>query len=784
MQQCCKKYIFVPNHKIVMAIVLKSSVFVTVLLCCNLLQAQKSTPCTCFIKGIVKDQETGLGIGNAIIVVKNTSVQTDSLGRYFIGNLCQGQYTINCKIMGYKAVKQTIMLTHEAESTIINLDEEAKHLEDVEIKAKRIQTPLTQTATTLEGSTLVQSRAETLGETLKNIVGITTFQTGGTIAKPVIHGLHSNRILILNNGIRQEGQQWGSEHAPEIDQFIANSLTVVKGASAVRYGADAMAGVILVEPATLPTEAKIGGELNLVGASNGQQGTVSGMIEGGLPKLKGFGWRLQGTLKAGGNVRTPNYYLDNTGLREHNFSATVGYRTARLNTELFYSKFSTNLGIFSGSHIGNVTDLLQVIDNGEPLVKSNFNYQIQRPNQRIDHNLLKLKTNKKWDSGSLNLTVGYQFDRRAEYDIHGQQAATIPALLFRLWTTSGDLVYDHQPILGATGQVGLSVMYQFNLMDGRPLIPDFEQNNVGIFWIERVVKSKWEVEAGLRFDKRFMRVFKFINKTLDTRQHDFSNFSGNLGAVFRPTERWSVRTNLNSAWRPPNVSELYSSGVHHGAAAFEEGSDKLLAETTINTSLGVVFMSDKLKVEAEVYNHWFDNFIYLKPQPIPILTVRGAFPFFKYVQTRATFTGIDLTTDWQLATKLKHIAKASYLRVFDQTNQNYLVMIPANRIENSLKYSFEPVFKLSESYLLVTNLFVSEQKNVPLNSDFAPPPPAYYLWALQVGSSYAMPHSQKMLLSLSVNNLFNAEYRDYMNRFRYYAAEMGRNITIRISYQF
>ncbi len=767
-----------------MAIVPKSSVFVFVLLSCNLLQAQKITPCTCFIKGIVKDQETGLGIGNAIIVVKNNSVQTDSLGRYFIGNLCQGQYTINCKIMGYKAVKQTVILTHEAESTVINLDEEAKHLEDVEIKAKRIQTPLTQTATTLEGSTLVQSRAETLGETLKNIVGVTTFQTGGTIAKPVIHGLHSNRILILNNGIRQEGQQWGSEHAPEIDQFIANSLTVIKGASAVRYGADAMAGVILIEPAMLPTEAKIGGQLNLVGTSNGQQGTVSGMIEGGLTKLNGFGWRLQGTLKAGGNIRTPNYYLDNTGLREHNFSATVGYRTARLNTELFYSKFSTNLGIFSGSDIDNVTDLMAAIKQNKPPISTGFRYQIEPPNQTVRHDLLKFKTTKKTEAGSLSLLIGQQFDRRAEYDADGQPNDGSPASLFKLWTTSGDLVYDHQPIWGTTGQVGLSALYQRNAMGGQPIIPDFEQNNLGVFWVERVVRAKWEIEAGVRFDKRQVRVFESPNQVFVAHQLYFSHFSGNLGAVLRPSERLSLRANVSTAWRPPSVSELYSEGVHHGAVSYIEGNDHLTIEKALNSSIGVVFTTEKFRLETEVYTHWFGNYIYLKPQPEPFLTTRGAFPYFKYVQTKATFTGIDLTTDWQLMPKLKHIAKVSYLRAFDQINQTYLVMIPANRIENSLKYSILPFLKLSENYFSVTHLFVAQQKNVPLNSDFLPPPAAYHLWALQASSSYKLPHNQKIVLSLSVNNLFNAEYRDYMNRFRYYAAEMGLNVSFKVCVQF
>lgn len=767
-----------------MLFVIRLTTFVILLFCCDMLQAQRQEPCSCFIKGIVKDQETSLPIVNAIISVQNHSVQTDSLGRYFVGNLCQGQYTINCTIIGYKAVKRKITLAHDTENTNINLSEEALHLEEIEIKAKRIQTPLSQAVTTLDGSALVQNRAETLGETLKNIVGVTTFQTGGTIAKPVIHGLHSNRILILNNGIRQEGQQWGSEHAPEIDQFVANSLTVIKGASAVRYGADAMAGVILVEPAPLPTNAKIGGELNIVGSSNGQQGTASGMIEGGLTKLNGFGWRLQGTLKGAGNVSTPNYYLDNTGVQEQNFSATIAYRTPRQSTEVFYSKFNTNLGIFSGSHIGNLTDLLAVIKNEATPIQSDFRYQIQKPNQQIAHSLLKLKSTKKWTNSSLNLTVGYQYDQRAEYDLHRQQATSAPSLLFRLWTLTSDLIFEHRTSNGTTSQAGLSALYQYNLMDGRPLIPDFEQNNVGFFWIERVVRPKWDIETGLRFDTRHLQVFKFVNKILDTRLHNFNNFSGSIGGVFRPTERWSLRANIGSAWRPPNLSELYSDGVHHGAAAFEEGDDRLLPEITLNASLGLVFLSNKLKAEAEIYNHSFGNYIYLKPRSEPILTVRGAFPAFKYVQTNATFSGIDLKTEWQMAAKIKHIAKVSYLRAYDQTSQNYLVMIPANRIENSLKYSFSQLSKFTESYISINHLFVAQQNNVPPNSDFVPPPAAYHLWSLQVGSSYELPHEQKIVVGFSVNNILNTDYRDYMNRFRYYASEMGRNISLKLSYQF
>jgi iron complex outermembrane receptor protein len=323
-----------------------------------------------------------------------------------------------------------------------------------------------------------------LGDALKQITGVTVLQTGASISKPVIHGLHSNRVLIMNNGIRQEGQQWGSEHAPEIDPFIAKRMTVVKGAAGVRYGSDAIGGVILVEPEELPKNGKINGELNTAAFSNARMGVVSGTLQGGIPKWEGFGWRIQGTLKNGGNIRTPDYFLANTGIQEQNFSVTAGYRTGKVGVEAFYSQFQTNVGIFSGSHIGSTSDLLNVIKNGEPFIKVDFNRQIERPNQLISHNLLKIKTFRNFNGNRLNLIVGRQYNRRAEYDLHGPQATTNPALLFRLTTFTGDLTFEHKPIASkVNGQVGLSGLYQYNFTDGRPLIPDFEQKNLGLFLI-------------------------------------------------------------------------------------------------------------------------------------------------------------------------------------------------------------------------------------------------------------------------------------------------------------
>ncbi|TLV00754.1 TonB-dependent receptor [Dyadobacter luticola] len=753
--------------------------------------AQK-TECGCFVKGLVKDTHTGQPVVGATVLIlgQNTGVFTDPNGRYELRNLCPGSYTLECRIVGYQPYRQKIDLTAGHEENF-NLEEQEVHLKDVEITAHRSEAPSSQPLTTLSGNDLEQTRGQNLGESLKGLTGVTTLQTGSSISKPVIHGLHSNRILIMNNGVRQEGQQWGSEHAPEIDPFIATRLSVVKGAAGVRYGSDAIGGVILVEPEELPFNKGISGEANAVGFSNGRQGVLSGTVQGGITGFKGFGWRAQGTIKRGGNIRTPNYFLDNTGISEKNFSLAAGYRRGGLGIDLFYSRFDTKIGIFSGSHIGSVTDLLNVIKNGEPFVKSGFSYNIGRPNQNVTHDLFKAETHYHFQNGNrFQWTIARQINDRNEFDLHRPRndslaALNHPELTFKLTTLTNDVVWDHKPIAGKiAGQLGVSTLYQYNLMSGRPLIPNFNQFNIGLFWIERYVKNGWELEAGIRYDYRTLKTYRIVSRQKVANTFQFANFSGTVGATRNFSDHFSVRLNAGTAWRAPNVSELFSDGVHHGAAAYEKGDASLKSEKAINTIGSIKYADARWSVELGGYYNYISDFIYLKPQPEPILTVRGAFPYFKYTQTDASFKGIDLSGSWEFVKNITATSKLSYLRVYDQRNDAYLVMIPPNRLDNQLKYALSDRGKLHDTFLSIGNLYVAQQKRVPPNSDFLAPPKAYSLWNIQAGTSLKVSEKQQLEIGISVQNLFNTVYRDYLNRFRYYADDMGRNASLRLKWKF
>ena len=763
-------------------------------LCLTSLTARgQQADCDCTVRGRVLERSTGQPVAGAIVYVKGGQANafSDSLGNYLLKSLCPGRHQLIGQRIGFDAVKVSINLVHTLEQNM-TLPENDVHLQNVIVTARRNQSA-TQARAELSGLALDRTRGESLGEALKAVTGVTSLQTGSNIAKPVIHGLHSNRVLILNHGVRQEGQQWGAEHAPEIDPFVAKKLTVVKGAAGVRYGADALGGVVLVEPDPLPDSSGISGEINGVGFSNGRQGVASGLVQGGAP---GFGWRVQGTIKRGGDVRTATYRLVNTGVQEANFSIATGYRIRQVGVEGYFSQFNTLVGIFSGSHIGSTTDLDVALKSARPrpeYTPERFSYRLGRPYQDVRHNLAKLHAF--WQpatAGRVSLTFARQYNYRAEYDVSLRNNTFQQR--FRLTTYTGELLWEHPRLWKKmVGSIGLSTLVQENLSTGQVLsqplnrtvlIPNFRQWTGGIFVIERLVTRRWELEAGLRYDTRHLQTFQ---KTLTTASSNEvteanrfnQNVSGTVGAIYTRREGFTFRFNAGSAWRAPNVSELYSDGVHHGSATYEEGNARLQPETAWNTSLTANYASKRVALEVSLYTNFIQNYIYLSPQQSVRLTVRGAFPYFKYTQVDATFRGVDASVSALLLPRLTLISKYAFLRARDVRNARFLVSIPANRWENSLRYALTK----QGAYMGLGSQFVARQTRVEPGSDFAPPPAPYWLWNTNAGFTLKTAH-RPLDLSLSVSNLFNVSYREYLNRFRYFADDVGRNVALRMKLSF
>ncbi len=762
----------------------------------NPFQVVGQKKCTSTLQGTIVSKETNQKLSNATIYLLGTSngTKSDSKGNYLLKNICEETYDLVCELSSYEKIVLKITINKEENIQDLTLTERDERLQEVVVTGKK-----SVTGSQLLGKLSEEERAQkdglSLGEMVKGISGVQSLQTGSTISKPVIHGMHSSRVIILNQGVRQEGQQWGSEHAPEIDPFVSKNIQIIKGPAGLRYGGDAIGGIVLMEPNNLPDTAGIKGELQSIYFTNGRQAVLSGSLEGSIGHHKGWGWRMQGTIKDGGNIQTANYYLANTGVKEENFSAQLGYKQKKWGSELFFSRFHNVIGVYLGSHIGNVGDLEAAISQSQPasmFTPKEFSRIIDRPNQDVYHDLLKLKNYYKFQNGGIiRGTIAYQVDERFELDVM-RAGKNTNNLRFELNTFTGELLYDEvNTNKQLKGQFGITYLHQANITSGKSvnsptisnsLLPNYFQTNLGLFAIERFVKNKYEIEMGFRMDAKVLETHKTMVSYSGLTQNDhfiFNGMSGSIGAKYHWTEYLENHFIVARAFRAPSANELFSYGVHHGAGAFEIGDSNLPGETAMNYSLNSLFQKNKWELEIGLYQNYIQNFVYLRPmivngEPLYLQTVRGAFPGYDYQQINAIFQGIDAKIAYQLNKNWSITQKTSIVRAFDTKNNQYIVNIPPDRFEYQLRYHFN---KLNQ-YVSLGVTSVAEQTRVENSSDYAAPPKGYDLVEVNWGIKY-----HKFDFGIRISNAFNTSYRDYLNRFRYYTDDQGRNISIRANYR-
>lgn len=743
---------------------------------------QSTDSCSYKLVGKILYLNDSMPIDGAIISIDeiNTYALTNELGEFKFDNLCAGTYTIHMDM--YLGVHKDTVIALKNTTEVKFLMEERVYDEIIIEGFRTNNQPEISTSETLENEALARVRGSSLGESLTSIPGVSALQTGPTIFKPVIQGMYGNRVLILNNGIRQEGQQWGNEHAPEVDPFIANKITVIKGAQSIRYGSDAIGGVVLLDPEALNTFRGTKAQINLAGFSNNRAGVVSGIVEHGFSHIPGLAVRLQGTLRKGGNSRTPDYWLKNTGFQEKNFSAAAAYQRTHWGLETFYSQFNTELGIFAGSHIGNVTDLITAINSNQPAVTSDFSYSIERPKQVVSHELWKNKAYYNFGRNRWVVEYARQYNKRQEYDSHKAYNPNLPdqaQLQFEL-TTHNIQSYVEHTIGKLRGVAGISYINQKNTYEGRFFIPNFLSNAIGVYITEAYTFSKkTKIEAGLRYDYKTLQSYYYENGILKTPYRTFQSPTASLGVSRELGKNYIFLSTVGTAYRPPNVNELYSNGVHHGAAAFEIGNPNLKPEQSVNASVTLNYFFKKCFGYIHAYGYYFNNYIYLKPVFPATLTIRGAFPTFEYTQVNATYGGFDIAFNDTLTKHIIYSTRLSLVSAYDRTQNDWLISIPPTKWQNGIKYVFETKGRIAKPYFSIDGIWVAHKSNTPINSDYKAPPPAYFLLQAEVGA-YLTIAKQYMLITLTGQNLLNAQYRDYLDRFRYYSDAVGRNIVLRL----
>ena len=782
-----------------------------------------SQNCNNSVSGNVTDLHDGSLLSGATLVFKeiNKTVQTDIEGYYMILDLCKDEvYNIevfhpSCETMSFR-LKVSGNMTRD-----FKLEHHIEALNEIIVSGKAYEE---NSSTVFENEvtteTLEQFSTASLGDALKSLSGVSSLNKGNGIVKPVINGLHSSRIIMINNGVRMQDQEWGKEHAPNIDVNAVGRLTVVKSASALQYGGDAMGGIIIAEGLKVPVKDTLYGKTMLSGASNGRGGVLTSQ----LTKSHKNGWygTAQGTLKRFGDVESADYVMSNTGLMEKDLSLRLGLNRFNHGLEAYYAYYNTEIGILRSSHAHGAADQIRAIESNVPLTIREFTYDIGYPKQNVTHHLARIKAFKKFNNlGELSLQYDYQNNHRFEYDIRVGNDRDTPALDLELDT--------HTVLLDFKGRFydlnfksGIMGRFQTNFANPdtgvRRLIPDYDKYDFGIYTVlDYKMNDKLEFETGVRFDYSHMDVFKFYknsvweergydilfpelivqefsNQVLVNPELEFNNLSATLGFNYKLNDNNTLFLNHALSSRAPNPSELFSDGLHHAIARIEVGDLRFKSEVGHKTSLTYRYNNENFNFSINPFINNIRDFIVIEPVEIRE-TIRGNFQVWEYRQTDAQLLGVDIDASFSISDKINLNHQLSIVKGYDNTMDEPLINMPPVNTKNEISYHNKELqnlkISLQSEYVFTQNEFPNNNFEVYLpitetyeEVDISTPPDAYHLLNLNASVDFKTSKKSSLTVGLGINNLLNTSYRNYLNLLRFYSDDLGRNFLLNLKFNY
>ena len=633
--------------------------------------------------------------------------------------------------------------------------------------------------------------------------GISQLTTGGSISKPIIRGLGYNRVVVMSEGVRQEGQQWGDEHGVEVDGSSVGSVEILKGPASLMYGSDAMAGVVILHPQpTLPL-----GEM-LANVSTEYQ-TNNGLFAYNLSMAgnqKGFVWNARYSDKMAHAYKNKyDGYVSGSQFRERAGRLMLGLNKAWGHTRLTGTIYHLTPGIIEGERDPETGELVH--EEGF----TGHSYGKQLPFQQVKHYKLVWDNSLNLATGYLKAIIGYQQNRRQEFE----ESENDYELYFKLHTLTYDLRYVTNEWEGWKLSTGIGGMYQKSGNEGEEyLIPDYRLFDFGVYaTASKTLGERWTLSGGVRYDHRRLHGDELIEDG-DLRFQDFSRhfngLTGSIGAVCNINDHFNLRLNLARGFRTPNMSELASNGVHEGSIRYELGNQQLKAEYSLQADLGLDFTSRHVSAQLALFANRIDNYIFTHRIPGEI---EEGYLTYAYTQGDARLLGFEAGIDLHPVHSLHFSNTFSYVdaRLTNHdtplTSENkYLPFTPAPRWSSELKWE---LFHHSHTTLghhhrsddahrsLLNNLYIAagldcylKQTHIHSADNTETETPGYALLSLSAGTDILVKGRKIAELYITADNLLNKAYQNHLSRLKYAdenvvtgrrgVFNMGRNITFKL----
>jgi len=744
------------------------------------------------LSGKITDAKTGEPLQGASVLIADSRMgtTTNNEGVFTLNNVPSGHTIIDVSYAGYETVVDHIDITRNNQVNF-QLKRSIREYEGVTVTGVAGATSIRKTPipiTRINKSELLATPSTNIIDALSHQPGITQLSTGPAISKPVIRGLGYNRLVTINDGVRQEGQQWGDEHGVEIDENSVNRVEILKGPASLIYGSDAIAGVINIITTSPVPNNTISGNVLTSYQSNNRQRTLYANIAG---NQNGFNWNAWGDYtKADDYKNKYDSKVFNSRFDNKNAGGYAGYNGAWGFSHLIFSTFNQDIGIVEGERN----------DDGS--------FVELTPNQHIRHTKIISDNMFTAGSGKIKLNFALQSNQRKEFESADNKDVAI--LYFDLETFNYNASYQFDDKNGWITSIGLNGMRQQNENKGiETLIPEYHLFDIGGYVYSQKTIHKATISGGIRYDNRSLNSRELIEDSelkFTGFSKNFSNVSGSLGVSYTPADIVTIKMNVARGFRAPAVPELASNGAHEGTNRYEYGDQNLKSETTLQGDLGIEVSAEHVLFSLSAFYNHIDNFIFYSKLSgssgnDSLVTVDGEMiPAYKFGQHTTNLPGFEALIDihphpldW-----LHWENSFSYVRgkfaepVGETTNVPF---IPAPKWSSEIRASLFPKFQRFQNTLFTiegVNYFKQDHPFTSFGTETATP--GYFL--LNAGLSTSVFNGKKKLFSVYLlgNNLTDMAYQNHLSRLKYTDANpvtgrsgvygMGRNFMFKLNINF
>ncbi|MGB4843876.1 MAG: TonB-dependent receptor [Ferruginibacter sp.] len=760
--------------------------------------------------GTVTDAKTGAALAGTTVYISDirSGTATDANGHFLIKNISPGKHLVEVSHIGYSSIVESIDFTSDVQKdfalTEAIIENNAVVVTGVTGATQLKKVPFA--VSVMRKEDFFRNTSSNIIESLTKIGGVSTLATGPAISKPVIRGLSYNRVLTINDGVRQEGQQWGDEHGIEIDEASVHKIELLKGPASIIYGSDALAGVVnIITNVPVPVNT-LKTNISTNYQTNNKLSTLNVNIAG---NKNGFNWGIYTSNKAAADYK--NKYdgpVFNSKFTENNIGGYAGFNRSWGFSHLLISQFNLKAGLIEGERDIDGFFIKPVAGGGTArATNDDFKSTVpQIPYQHIRHFKIATDNNIRMGKNYLTFNIGYQQNKREEFG--NPDDAAERSLFFDLKTITYTAQFHLAEIKGWKNSIGINGMQQTNTNKGiEQLIPDYNLFDFGIYGFTQKTINKITLSGGLRFDNRNINTENLLDGTTiksNAVKKSFSNISGSAGLAVQVTKAVNLKFNVARGFRAPSIPELTSNGAHEGTIRYEYGNANLKSETSLQFDAGVEYAAEHISIGLSGFYNSFDNFIfYRKLQAAAggdsLVNFNGDnLTAFKFDQGKASLTGLEATVDihphpldWLHILNTFSVVSGQ-LKTPVEGNK-FLPFIPASKLVTEFKGSFNELSKnISNFYVKfeLDNTFSKKNVFTVYNTETATT--GYTL--LNAGFGFDLVNKNKKTIfniGFSALNLADVAYQNHLSRLKYAADNlatgrtgvfnMGRNFSIKLN---